>query len=168
MQREVDLCCGVMATPTLAVGELAPPFVATTGDGATIRLADYLGNRGLVLFFYPRDGTPVCTKQACGFRDAYTKFVDAGFEVIGVSSGSAKSHRAFAQQHQLPFPLISDSDGSLRALYGASKALGIIPGRVTYVIDRDGRIRMIYSALFASDEHVRRALAAVGAESGKG
>src|SRR5690606_40526090 len=99
MRREVDLCCRVMATPTLAVGELAPPFVATTGDGATIRLADYLGNRGLVLFFYPRDGTPVCTKQACGFRDAYTKFVDAGFEVIGVSSGSAKSHRAFAQQH---------------------------------------------------------------------
>jgi peroxiredoxin Q/BCP len=157
-----------MATPTLAVGDLAPPFVATTGDGATIRLADYLGKRGLVLFFYPRNGTPVCTKQACAFRDAYTKFVDAGFEVIGVSSGSPKSHLAFSQQHQLPFPLISDSDGSLRALYGASKALGIIPGRVTYVIDRDGRIRMIYSALFASDEHVRQALAAVGAESEKG
>jgi len=164
MRCSDGLSCGAMATPILAVGDLAPPFVATTGDGATIRLADFIGERGLVLFFYPRDGTPVCTKQACAFRDSYAQFVDAGFEVVGVSSGSANSHRAFTQQHQLPFPLISDSDGSLRALYGASKALGIIPGRVTYVIDRDGRIRLIYSALFASDEHVRQALAAVGAD----
>lgn len=163
MREAVRLCCAAMATPTLAVGELAPPFVATTGDGTTIRLADYVGKRGLVLFFYPRDGTPVCTKQACAFRDSYSKFVDAGFEVVGVSSGSPTSHRAFAEQHRLPFPLISDSDGSLRALYGASKAMGIIPGRVTYVIGRDGRILMVYSAMFASEEHVRRALAAVGA-----
>ncbi len=154
-----------MTTQTLQVGDPAPSFVAKTGDGHTIRLEDFLGQRGLVLFFYPRDGTPVCTKQACAFRDSYSRFVDAGFEVVGVSSGSASSHQAFARQHQLPFPLISDTDGSLRRLYGASQALGIIPGRVTYVIDREGRIRLAYSALFAADEHVRQALAAVGAAS---
>lgn len=150
-----------MSTRHLRVGDLAPPFVATSGDGSTVQLADYLGQRGVVLFFYPRNGTPVCTKQACAFRDSYAQFVAAGFEVLGVSSGSLASHRAFAEQHRLPFPLVSDADGALRALYGVPNLLGLVPRRTTYVIAADGKIGMIFSALFASHEHVRRALAAV-------
>lgn len=150
-----------MSRRQLRVGDPAPPFVATSGDGSTVRLADYLSQRGVVLFFYPRNGTPVCTKQACAFRDSYARFVDAGFEVLGVSSGSRDSHLAFAGRHRLPFPLISDADGALRALYGVSNLLGLLPRRTTYVIAPDGRIRMIFSALFASHEHVRRALAAL-------
>jgi peroxiredoxin Q/BCP len=114
-----------------------------------------------VLFFYPKDGTPVRTQQACAFRDAYAQFVNADVEVVGVSSDSPESHTRFAARHSLPFPIISDQDRSLRKLYGVPNALGFVPGRVTFVIDRQGVIRMIYSALFASDAHVRKALEAV-------
>lgn len=147
----------------LKVGERAPAFSAVTSDGREIQLADYLGKRGLVLFFYPMDGTSVCTQEACAFRDSYEKFAQAGAEVIGVSGDSDESHRQFAAQHRLSFPLISDADGSLRKAFGVTKTLGIVPGRVTYVIDKAGVIRLIFSALFASDEHVKQALAALGA-----
>lgn len=150
-----------MSRGQLRVGDPAPRFVATTADHSTIRLADYLGQQGVVLFFYPRNGTPVCTQQACAFRDSYAQFVDAGFEVLGVSSGSPESHRGFAERHRLPFPLISDPAGELRALYGVPNLLGLVPRRTTYVIGPEGEIRMIFSALFASHEHVRRALAAI-------
>ena len=147
---------------SLKIGDRAPDFTATTSAGDTIRLADYIGKKGLVLFFYPKDGTAVCTKEACAFRDSYMQFVDAGAEVIGISSDSDESHRGFAKQNRLTFPLISDSDGALRKLFAVPKTLGIIPGRVTYVIDKDGIIRQIYSAMMASDEHVKQALAALG------
>ena len=91
-----------------------------------------------MLFFYPKDGTAVCTKEACSFRDAYEDFVQAGAAVIGVSSDSTKSHQAFAGGHQLPFVLLSDADGSLHKAFGVPKTLGIMPGRVTYVIDKEG------------------------------
>ena len=147
---------------SLKIGDRAPDFTATTSAGDTIRLSDYIGKKGLVLFFYPKDGTAVCTKEACAFRDSYMQFVDAGAEVIGISSDSDESHVGFAKQNRLTFPLISDSDGALRKLFSVPKTLGIIPGRVTYVIDKDGIIRQIYSAQLASDEHVKQALAALG------
>lgn len=146
---------------SLKIGDRAPDFTAKTSTGDTIRLADYIGKKGLVLFFYPKDGTAVCTKEACAFRDSYSQFVDAGAEVIGISSDSDQSHLGFAQQNRLNFPLISDSDGALRKRFAVPKTLGIIPGRVTYVIDKDGIIRQIYSAMMASDEHVKQALAAL-------
>jgi peroxiredoxin Q/BCP len=148
----------------LQVGDRAPEFCGTAQDGSVVRLADFIGERGLVLFFYPKDGTPVCTKEACSFRDSYEQFREAGAEVVGVSGDSGESHRAFAERHQLSFPLISDADGSLRKAFGVPKTLGLFPGRVTYVIDKQGIVRMIFSAQFASDEHVRRALRAVGGE----
>ena len=145
----------------IRVGDKAPEFSATAQDGSTIRLADYLGQKALVLFFYPKDNSPICTKEACSFRDSYEEFVAAGAEVIGVSSDSAESHKTFAKQHQLSFPLISDHDGSLRKLFGVPSALGLLPGRSTYVIDKDGIVRLIFSAQFASDKHVQQALNAV-------
>jgi peroxiredoxin Q/BCP len=150
--------------PKIRVGDRAPEFAATTADGEPIRLADFLGKRAVVLFFYPKDGTPVCTKEACAFRDSYEKFVDAGAEVIGISSDSTETHREFINEHRLPFPLISDAGDSLRRAFGVSKTLGVLPGRVTYVIDKNGIVRMIFSAQFASDQHVREALESVRSE----
>lgn len=151
--------------PKLQVGDRAPDFSATTYDGTVVRLSDYLGKRGLVLFFYPKDGTPVCTKEACAFRDSYDRFVEAGAEVVGISSDTAGKHQAFAEQHRLSYPLIPDTDGSLRKLFGVTPKLGLLPGRVTFVIDQEGIIRLIFSALLASDEHVRQAFQALQADS---
>ncbi len=145
----------------IQVGDRAPEFSATAPEGETIRLADFLGKRALVLFFYPKDGTPICTKEVCSFRDSYEQFTAAGAEVIGVSGDSADGHRRFTQQHNLPFQLISDADGSLRKAFGVPKSLGLFPGRVTYVIDNAGIVRLIFSAQLASSEHVQKALEAV-------
>ncbi|MFM7245668.1 MAG: peroxiredoxin [Planctomycetaceae bacterium] len=149
--------------PRVQVGDTAPTFTAPLQDGGTFDSAALLGRKWLVLFFYPKDNTPVCTKEACAFRDSYEAFAAAGAEVVGVSSDSVAAHARFAEKHRLPFPIVADTDRRLRRLFGVSNPLGVIPGRVTYVIDRDGVVRMLYSALFASDEHVQRALAAVGA-----
>lgn len=147
--------------PPLSVGDRVPPFTAVLQDGSRIDSEAMLGKKTVVLFFYPKDNTPVCTKEACAFRDSYEMFVAAGAEVIGVSSDSPASHLAFAEKHRLPFPIISDHDRMLRKLFGVPNPLGVIPGRVTYVIDRQGVVRLVFSALFASDEHVRKALTAV-------
>ena len=147
----------------LRVGDRAPDFSATAHDGRTICLSDYLGKPGVVLFFYPKDGTPICTKEVCAFRDSHEQFIEAGIDVIGVSGDSDESHLAFARHNKLSFPLISDTDGILRKAFTVAKTFWLFPGRVTYVIDKEGIIRQIYSAQFASDEHVRQALTAVGA-----
>jgi thioredoxin-dependent peroxiredoxin len=146
----------------IRVGDRAPDFSGITQDGSMVQLSDLLEKRAVVLFFYPRDGTPICTKEACSFRDSYRQFIDAGAEVVGVSSDSAETHRDFAHQHDIPFRLISDAEGSLRKAFGVPRTLGLLPGRVTYVIDKEGIVRLIFSAQFASEEHVRQALMAVG------
>lgn len=147
--------------PLLEVGAQAPPFTATLQDGSTFDSAALLGKRALVLFFYPKDNTPVCTREACGFRDAYEQFQAVGAEVVGVSSDSPASHQAFAAKHRLPFPIISDPDRRLRKLFGVPNPLGFLPGRVTFVIDKAGVIRLVFSALLVSDDHVKKALATV-------
>jgi peroxiredoxin Q/BCP len=152
--------------PPLQVGDRVPDVTLQAHDGSTVRLADMVGQRPLVLFFYPKDDTPICTKEACAFRDSYETFSAAGAEVIGISSDNAASHRAFAARHKLPFLLASDADGSLRKAFGVPKTLGLFPGRVTYVVDRDGIIRLVFSAQLASQDHVTKALAAVGAIDG--
>ena len=148
--------------PTVQVGDTAPTFTAPLQDGGTFDSATLLGRKWLVLFFYPKDNTPVCTREACAFRDSYEAFVAAGAEVVGVSSDSAATHARFAEKHRLPFPIVADTDRRLRRLFGVANPLGVIPGRVTYVIDREGVVRLVYAALFASDKHVKQALAAVG------
>ena len=148
--------------PTIQVGDKSPPFQATLQDGSTFDSTSLLGRKSLVLFFYPKDNTPVCTQQACAFRDAYAQFVGADGEVVGVSSDSPESHQRFAAKHSLPFPIISDADGAMRRLFGVPRALGIFPGRVTYVIDKEGVVRMVYNATLAAEPHVRKALDAVG------
>ncbi len=147
--------------PSIRVGDPSPEFTARSHTGQEVSLADYRGTSAVVLFFYPKDGTPTCTKEACGFRDAYQDFLQAGAVVIGVSSDSTESHRAFAGGHRLPFVLLADEDGSVRKAFGVPKTLGILPGRVTYVIDKRGVVRHVFSAQFSADRHVSEALAVV-------
>jgi len=146
---------------SVQVGDHAPDFTLTSQSGQPVSLADYRGKSAVVLFFYPKDGTPVCTKEACSFRDAYEDFVQAGAVVIGVSADSWENHRAFASGHRLPFILLSDADGALRKAFGVPKTLGIMPGRVTYVIDKEGIVRHVFNSQFAADRHVAEALAVV-------
>ena len=143
---------------SIQVGDCAPDFTAQSQTGQPISLADYRGKSAVVLFFYPKDGTAVCTKEACSFRDSYEEFVQAGAVVVGVSSDSEESHQAFASGHRLPFVLLSDSEGSLRKAFGVPKTLGIMPGRVTYVIDKQGIVRHMFNSQFAADRHVAEAL----------
>ena len=111
----------------------------------------------IVLYFYPRDNTAVCAAEACAFRDSYELFKQAGAEVIGVSSDSVESHRQSAAAHQLPFILLSDTDGTIRKRYGVPTAFGL-PGRVTYIIDRQGSVRRIFFSQFTAEKHVTEAL----------
>lgn len=122
----------------------------------------------MVLFFYPRDDTPICTREACAFRDAYAQFQQANAELLGVSRDAVERHDQFAARHRLPYSLISDSSGRVHALYGVRRTLGIFPERVTFVIDRAGIIRLRYSASFAADRHAqeaRQALVAISTPS---
>lgn len=146
---------------SIGVGDRAPDFSLPCQTGEAVRLSDFLGHKAVVLFFYPKDGTAVCTKEACSFRDAYEGFVQAGAVVIGVSSDSAKKHQAFASGHRLPFLLLSDAGGELRKAFGVPRTLGFLPGRVTYVIDKDGVVRHMFNSQFAADRHVSDALAVV-------
>ena len=140
------------------VGNPAPDFSVTSHDEQEITLSDYRDKKVVVLFFYPKDGTPICTKEACAFRDAYEDFVEAGAVVIGVSADSADRHRGFAADQRLPFHLVSDADGSLRRLFGVPKTMGFLPGRVTYVIDKEGIVRLVFNAQMTADGHVGEAL----------
>ena len=142
-------------------GDTAPDFSLPAHTGEQISLSSYRGESVVVLFFYPKDGTPVCTKEACVFRDAYEDFVEAGAVVIGVSDDAIERHRSFASEHRLPFLLISDGGGTLRKAYGVQKTLGILPGRTTYVIDKNGVIRLVFGSQLAAERHVAEALKTV-------
>jgi peroxiredoxin Q/BCP len=142
----------------LQPGEPAPDFALASPAGETIRLSDFRGKAEVVLFFYPKDDAPGCTAEACSFRDRFEAFVGAGAEVIGISSDSGETHRRFAGRHGLPFRLLSDPDGSVRARYGVAKTFGLIPGRATFVIDREGIVRHAFSSQFRPSRHVDEAL----------
>jgi thioredoxin-dependent peroxiredoxin len=143
----------------IAVGGPAPDFTLQTGNGDSVRLADFLGKKNVVVYFYPKDFTRGCTAEACGFRDAYGGFKNLGAEVIGISGDDLKSHQAFVKEHNLPFILLSDPDSSVRKAYGVKKSLGIIPGRVSFVIDKQGIVRHIFSSQTRATAHVDEALA---------
>ena len=141
------------------VGDAAPDFDLPDASGKRVRLSDFKGRRGVVLYFYPKDDTPGCTKEACSFRDSYEEFRNAGAEVIGVSSDSEGSHRRFAEKYRLPFLLVADARGELRKRYGVPSTFGLLPGRVTYVIDREGIVRHVFNSQLQASKHVDEALA---------
>jgi len=145
----------------IGVGDKAPDFTLPSQSGEPVRLQDRIGQRVVVLYFYPKDETRGCTAEACAFRDSHEVFTDAGAEVIGVSSDSVDRHASFAGRHNLPFTLLSDAGGKVRKAYGVPAALGFIPGRVTYVIDRSGTVRHAFNSMTNIDGHVKDALAVV-------
>ena len=135
------------------MGDLAPDFTLLNQSGIPVSLGDFLGKQPIVLYFYPRDNTAVCTEEACAFRDSYEVIKGVGAEVIGVCSDSVESHQQFAKEHQLPFILLSDEEGAIRKRYGVPTAFGL-PGRVTYIIDRWGIVRHMFFSQFTSKRHV--------------
>jgi peroxiredoxin Q/BCP len=148
-------------TMTISAGEPAPDVELVSSDGVK-KLSDHKGS-WVVLYFYPADNTPGCTAEACSFRDAYEDFTDAGAVVIGVSGNTLESHDGFAAKHSLPFTLITDEDGSIRKAYGVKKSLGIIDGRVTFVIDPEGVVRKVFSSQLRPKAHQAEALAVIKA-----
>jgi peroxiredoxin Q/BCP len=127
------------------------------------RRSDQLAGQALVLFFYPKDDTPGCTMEACAFRDSYADLQALGAEVWGVSGDDASSHQRFAGKHQLPYPLLVDTGNQLRRAYGVPAVLGLLPGRVTYVIDGQGVIRHVFNNLLDGPAHRREAIEALQA-----
>jgi thioredoxin-dependent peroxiredoxin len=145
----------------LKVGDKIPNFTAKDTNGNNFDSQDLIGKKPLVIYFYPKDNTPGCTTQACSFRDQYEDFKDLGAEVIGISSDSIASHQKFTQQFRLPFILLSDSDKKIRSLFGVPSSLfGLLPGRVTYVTDKNGKIIMVFDSMKAKG-HIAKALEAI-------
>ena len=142
----------------LKVGDTAPDFTLPSQTGSPVSLKDFRGKKSVVVYFYPKDDTPGCTKESCAFRDQYEVFKQAGAEVIGVSGDSPASHQQFATKYQLPFTLLSDTGNQLRKLYGVPATLGLLPGRVTYVIDHNGVVQHIFNSQFNFNGHVEEAL----------
>lgn len=142
------------------VGDKAPDFELTDQEGKTVRLSALRG-RTVVLYFYPKDDTYYCIAESADFRDHYSEFTSSNAEVMGVSSDNAESHRQFAAKYQLPFRLLSDPGGKVRRLYGVPATFGMIPGRVTYVIDGEGTVQRMVNSQFNPHSHVAEALEAL-------
>jgi thioredoxin-dependent peroxiredoxin len=142
----------------VTAGSLAPDFTLPSQSEEMVSLEDFLGKKPVVLFFYPKDNTLGCTKEVCSFRDRFEELVRLDAEIIGISSDSVASHRGFAEKHKLPFTLLSDQEGKVRRLYGVPNTIGLFPGRVTYVIDKEGVVRHVFSSQIGVEKHVEEAL----------
>ena len=142
----------------LQIGDKIPNFTAKDTNNNDFDSTTIVGQKPVVIYFYPKDNTPGCTAQACSFRDQYQDFTDLGAEVIGISGDTVSSHEKFAKRYKLPFLLLADSAGKLRKLFGVkTNLLGLIPGRVTYVADKDGVIQLIFDSMMAT-KHIPKAL----------
>ncbi len=142
-------------------GEKVPEFELKDQDGKVFKSTDIVGKKPAVIYFYPKDFTPGCTKEACSFRDSYEDFKEVGAEVIGISNDSEKSHSKFSKKYKLPFILLSDINGRVRKKFGIKKSLlGLVPGRETFVVDIEGKVIFKFNSLDAS-KHMTKALNAI-------
>ena len=139
-------------------GDVAPDFTLQSNKGGEVKLSDFRGKKNVVLYFYPKDETAGCTAEACSFRDSFEDFTAAGAEVIGVSDDSVESHVSFAKNHRLPFHLLSDPGGKVRTQYGVKPTLIILKGRITFLIDRQGKIVHTFSSQVQMTKHVTETL----------
>ncbi|SDE85707.1 peroxiredoxin Q/BCP [Pricia antarctica] len=144
----------------LKVGDKISDFTLKDQHGETFSSEDLRKKKPLVIFFYPKDNTSECTKQACSFRDNYEDFMELGAEVVGISADSEKSHTRFADKYQFPFKLLSDTDNKVRESFKVKKSLLVVPGRETYVVDTTGRVRMVFNSMNANG-HMKRAMNAL-------
>ena len=141
----------------LELGDRLPAFSLRDQNDSLFDIQNYIGKDILVIYFYPKDESPVCTKESCSFRDRYADFVQAGARVIGINQGSVASHKKFQLHHQLPFTLLSDPDKKVLKLFGVKNKF-VFTGRVTYVIGRTGKIEFIYNSFSKGPEHTAAAL----------
>ncbi len=148
------------------VGDRAPDFSLRSQEGELVSLSQLISRGNVVVYFYPKDRTPGCTAEAGAFRDSYGRFGELGAEVVGISSDSVDSHKGFADKCQLPFKILSDVAGAVRKSYGVPSSMGMLPGRVTYVIDRKGIVRHIFSSQLHATRHVEEALKGLGVVGG--
>ena len=140
-------------------GDYIPDFSLKDQDGNLLEISNYLGKKKLVIFFYPQDGSLNCTKEACYFRDLSDVFEEADAIVIGISSQSVESHKEFAEKNRLKYTLLSDHGNNVRKLFGVpGRVFGLIPGRVTYVADRSGRVVYIFDSQTETQRHADEAL----------
>lgn len=147
----------------LKVGDTVPSFSLKDQNGEPFFSSKLIGNQSIIIYFYPKDETSVCTAQACQFRDNYHDFKDIGCEVIGISTDDEKSHNRFSANHNLPFILLSDTKKEVRKLFGVPKDIfGLLPGRYTYVINKEGKIILIFNSAFSASKHIESAKKALG------
>ncbi|MCW4017645.1 MAG: peroxiredoxin [Candidatus Bathyarchaeota archaeon] len=139
------------------VGDKAPDFTLPSQMGDNVTLSEFFGKKNIVLYFYPKDETTGCTREACSFRDAYQELTSLDAQVLGVSGQSVESHKSFASHYGLPFLLLADVDNKVRELYDVPKTLGLLPGRVTYIIDKKGVVRHIFNSQTQAERHVQEA-----------
>ena len=146
----------------IQVGDKIPVFSLKDQNGVIFDSSDYIGNTTMVIYFYPKDDTPGCTKEACKFRDSYEEFTDRNVKVIGISADDIQSHKDFAAKYNLPFTLLSDTDNKVRKLFGVkSNMFGMIPGRVTYIVNNKGIVQFMYDNMFNAEKHIDKALEAL-------
>ena len=145
----------------LKTGTIAPNFKLKNQNGETVELYETLKNGPAVIFFYPKDNSPGCTAEACAFRDHYEDFTSKGIEVIGISNDGQEAHQGFAEQHRLPFQLLTDEKGEVRKAYKVKNTLWVIPGRVTFVIGQDHKIMHVFNSQVNVTQHVKEALQAI-------
>ena len=144
-------------TKHLSIGDPAPLFSLRDQNDSVFNIADYLGKKVLVIYFYPKDESSVCTKEACSFRDSYSDFTKSGAIVIGINSGSVESHKKFMENHRLPFTLLSDPGNKVLKMFGV-KGKFVFTGRETFVIDKSGKIVFTYNSFTNGPRHEQEAL----------
>ena len=145
---------------SLKIGDKVPSFILKNQHGKNFNIDSLIGKKALVIFFYPKDFTPGCIKEVCSFRDQYEDFTDLGAEVIGISGDGESSHDKFAKKYELPFTLLSDENKKVRNLFGVKGSLmGLLPGRVTYVIDKSGNVQLIFKNQYGAEKHIEESLA---------
>ncbi len=143
----------------IAKGERAPEFEGTLAGGKQLRLRDFRGRRHIILYFFPKDFTPGCTREACSFRDRRAEVAGLDAEIVGVSLDTPEKHEAFAQKYQLPYPLVSDRSGAIASAFGVARLGGWLPTkRVTFVIDKQGVVQHVIQSEFSIDMHIDEAL----------
>ena len=141
----------------LGVGDMMPAFSLRDQNGNNFDSKDYVGKKIMVIYFYPKDESPVCTKESCSFRDSYSDFEKAGAIVVGINPGSVQSHKSFQQNHQLPFFLLSDSANQVQKLFGVKEKFGMT-NRETFVIDLNGKIVYSFDSFMKGTAHAENAL----------
>lgn len=156
------------AQTPLKVGDKIPSFQLKDQAGKLFDIDQYKGNTAMVIYFYPKDDTPGCTKEACSFRDSYEEFTDKNIKVIGISADDVESHKNFAEKYNLPFTLLADTNNEVRQLFGVkSNVLGLIPGRVTYVVDTQGEIIFMYDSQLKAAKHIEESIKAINEAENK-